>query len=75
MTISGLARIQHAVDHQLHVDVVQAHRPVVRPAHAAEHQLIPLGRRLVDVPKALGGFADGPDQLARVLLDLVGMGG
>ena len=64
------ARVQYAIAHQLHVDVVQSHRSVVGPAHAAEEQLVPLRHRPVDVTKATSGFANHPDQLARMLLVL-----
>ena len=69
----GPTWIQHAIAHQRHVDVVQTHRAVVRPAHAAEQQLIPIRLRLVDVAIPPSGFAHYLDQVAGVLLVLFGL--
>ena len=57
--------IDLTVHHQRTVDVVNAHRPVVRAADAAKRRAVPGRSCIVDVDELAGGVADGLNETGR----------
>ena len=62
----GTRRVQHAIEDQRKVHVVEAHGTELAAADAAERESIPFPLSHFHVTEALSGFTDDSDQRARL---------